>query len=488
MENARFIILTSTRGLQSQLMKDFGQHYEDWTDVRGQSNYLCVLEEPNRVPVSEGPCHAGLQCEYRSAGCTYYDAKRKAANARVVVTNYAFWLSENQYGEGIGTFDVMICDEAHNAPDEVASWLSVYVSQWEVQNMLNGYAPDADNWQSWAARGRTNVEQEIDLHKRVTTLHSHGAPFDHKLVGRVRQLRDLARRLARLSLLQDNKSWVFERTRKGWRWDPIWPAPFAERYLYRNTPKVIFVSASIREKTMELMGVKKGEYGFHEYPSTFPKSRRPVYVYRSTPPLRWTHKSPPEVVKAILRLSDRVLDKRHDRKGIIHSVSYDRKNLVLGNSTHRTRYIHHKDSTSAAEAIRLYREHQEPKVLLSPSVTTGLDFPYTECEFQIIPKVPFPDSRSAILRARAKADKEYPMYLAAQETMQATGRGMRAEDDQCETFILDESFFWFVRRYKKFFSRAFLEAIVYVRSIPKALPKLKRSTRVQDDSKPRTRS
>ena len=72
----------------------------------------------------------------------------------------------------------------------------------------------------------------------------------------------------------------------------------------------------------------------------------------------------------------------------------------------------------------------------------GVDFPYSDCEYQIIPKVPFPDLSSPLVRARQERDKTYGAYMAIQSIVQETGRGMRAEDDQCETFILDSNLGW----------------------------------------------
>ena len=56
--------------------------------------------------------------------------------------------------------------------------------------------------------------------------------------------------------------------------------------------------------------------------------------------------------------------------------------------------------------------------------------------------------------------------------VQACGRGMRAEDDQCECFIVDAHFKWFVRKYAKFAPKWFLDAIKTVGIIPDPLLKM----------------
>ena len=45
-----------------------------------------------------------------------------------------------------------------------------------------------------------------------------------------------------------------------------------------------------------------------------------------------------------------------------------------------------------------------------------------------------------------------------QDLVQAVGRGMRSEQDQCETIILDDHVQWFVRQHREFAPQWFLDA------------------------------
>lgn len=107
-------------------------------------------------------------------------------------------------------------------------------------------------------------------------------------------------------------------------------------------------------------------------------------------------------------------------------------------------------------------------------MTTGWDFPYDQCEFQIIGKVMFPDTQGGIAKARAAHDKDYGNYIAAQNMVQASGRGMRAEDDRCETFIIDDNIEWFVSMCRRlgFLPKWWLDSYQTVHGIPPAPPRL----------------
>lgn len=132
--------------------------------------------------------------------------------------------------------------------------------------------------------------------------------------------------------------------------------------------------------------------------------------------------------------------------------------IMMANDSHNTRAV-----------IERFKQAEPPVVLVSPSVTTGFDFMYDACSYQIIMKIPFPDNRPLIMQARTASDKDYGNYIAAQTLVQMCGRGMRAEDDACECLILDDSVRWFMYRYKHFFPKWFIDSFIWARSIPKPL-------------------
>jgi Rad3-related DNA helicase len=76
-------------------------------------------------------------------------------------------------------------------------------------------------------------------------------------------------------------------------------------------------------------------------------------------------------------------------------------------------------------------------VLVSPSYQIGWDFPRTDCEYQILIKVPFPNTQSAVIEARCQ-DTDYRLNYAMQLIVQMRGRGLRDACDRCEFFILDD--------------------------------------------------
>jgi Rad3-related DNA helicase len=126
------------------------------------------------------------------------------------------------------------------------------------------------------------------------------------------------------------------------------------------------------------------------------------------------------------------------------------------------------------EKVKMFKASAPPKILVSPSMTTGWDFPGSECEYQIIGKLAYPDTRSKLVKARMDADDDYAPYVAMQQLIQACGRGVRSLTDRCENFIIDDNIVWFIRRYRKFAPKWFSEAFISRVTAPEPPAKLER--------------
>lgn len=481
---ARTCILTSTKGLQSQLVSDFGD--SGMVDVRGMNSYICNAAESEfgtgpsptssyysggrarQLHCHEGPCRSGLRCSLKDAGCDYYDAVREAKRANLVVTNYAFWMTINRYRKsddeeegGLGKFDLLILDEGHHAPDELSGFLSVELEAMEIESVMQTHLPDAgysmDDWRQWASIWGSKLRNQLD--RLVTVVRGSREAGEKPKFDVLRQIRDLRGVIRKLQAVAGIKGeWVVEVSSNGRsaKFDPVWPAEYAEECLFLNVPRVVIFSATIRPKTASILGIQPKDYEFLEYPSEFPAKSRPVY---HIPTCRMDHRATPEHVQTWLSRIDGIIRKRTDRKGIIHTTSYARRNQIMQNSEYAHLMISH-DPSSARSTIDRFKKMHEPGILVSPSVSTGYDFPGDECRYQIIAKLPFPDSRSTVMKARQQADKEYGAYIMAQDLVQMVGRGTRSMDDWCETFIIDDHWEWVQWKLKSMFPKWFIEACI----------------------------
>lgn len=502
----RTVILTSTKALQSQLLTDFAE--SGLIEIRGLNSYPCNEGKPTGrfgdmrreglradrgLPMmcDEAPCQAGAFCPQRDGGCTYYDAYRRAttSTSRLIVTNYAYWMSINKYGEGLGPFDLLVADEAHNAIDELGGFIGTELRPSEVEGVLPSSAKllpvtaSQKDWIRWAAQWHAEAVKALDIIRAaIKGNEKSGGTGGRLTLASMRKVRDLKRLQRKLSTISSMRGeWIIDHTEDHHRnpitkFDPVWPGEYAEGNLFLGIKKVVMVSATVRPKTALMLGIKKDELDFREYPSVFLKERRPVIYF---PVGHMNYRSAAASRAAMSMGVDQIIARRLDRKAIIQTVSYQRAREVYQGSQYKGMMMMH-DSDNTKEVIERFKASTKPVILVSPVLSTGYDFKYSEAEYQILVKVPFPVTTDKIVKARVVRDPEYKDYITMIALVQMAGRICRAEDDMGETFILDSDFGWWyygtsgsgagVRLSPNWFK----ESVKYQQVLGSPLPKLNR--------------
>ena len=417
------------------------------SDVRGMANYPC-LERPG-LGCDEGPCLAGMKCARFDGGCEYFDAVRSAKRARIVVTNYAYWLKS---GERLGSFDCIIADEAHDVADLLSAHLAIVLGDGEVRGGLAIKWPERDvasEWRQWAKEALRRVDLIAGRTQSWAPVKEHTA------------LKDLRTRFDRLAELPDD--WLRVKDGNAWRFEPLWPAAFAEKALWRGVGKVILASATLTPKTLELLGVPERETDWVNMEHSFPVANRLVYI---VPGVRVDHRMNDDDQWWWVKAIDRVADKwSGEGKGIIHTVSFKRAQYLKEKSGHRAHMILNESATTA-RVVAEFKRRAAPAILVSPSVSTGWDFPADMAQWQVIGKIPFPDSRNGLMAARSKADPEYPMHLTMMTLIQMCGRIVRGPSDCKPTFIVDEQAKWFIPKYRHLAAGWFMEQVRWAKETP----------------------
>jgi ATP-dependent DNA helicase DinG len=453
LDDKRGFILTATNGLLEQ----YGNTFDSLTEIRGMGNYRCIAAKTEferlfknvrgQVTCDNGPCRSGMHCSLKENGCTYFDAVRDVMAAQTGITNYAYWLAMRRYGRGLGHVNRLICDEAHALAEELMAINQVNLPLALVTDGRTRLPRTAKRWREWAAA-------RIDEHTPKGDL-----PHDAKA-----KKQRIVDALTRLSVIDE--TWAWDIRPNSIIFEPTVPRLLMKSLADRATARsLVLLSATITPATLSLLGIPASDVTFMAMKSRFDARRRPVYVVDT---VRVDHKMKDIHFDYWISRMDAIIRNRLDRKGIIHSVSYDRAKLILKRSKHSGIMVAPAGAHELAVAVERFRRMKPPAILLSPSVTTGWDFPYTDCEYQIVAKLPFPDTRSSIMRARIAATEHYREHLTMQVIEQEVGRGMRAEDDQCETFIIDNHARWFIPAAAKIglVSDALLDAIHYVKGVP----------------------
>jgi Rad3-related DNA helicase len=225
-------------------------------------------------------------------------------------------------------------------------------------------------------------------------------------------------------------------TRNGIEFQAIWPGRYAERYLWSGVEKIVLISATLRPKALEILGLKPNDYRFKEWPRIFPAANNPVVW---VPTGRMGRKADDtERMKSVDRFDEVFEEYGWEKKGIVQVPSYKLAEWLRQHSRFG-KFMHINKSGEAVQTAEEFRKAKAPAVLVSPSFTEGWDFADDACEWIVVLKLPYPDQSDPVIVARSDSDREFYDYVTMQTLVQECGRGCRHEADKCIVIITDDA-------------------------------------------------
>ena len=133
---------------------------------------------------------------------------------------------------------------------------------------------------------------------------------------------------------------------------------------------------------------------------------------------------------------EQILEKHSDMKGVIHTHTHDITDRL--NSLLKTdRLLVREPGISNEDILSKHQTTNEPTILMSPSLTYGVDLKDDLARFQIIIKLPYPSLHNK--RIKMLFDKSPGWYenKMLNTLVQACGRATRSAEDWSYTYILD---------------------------------------------------
>jgi Rad3-related DNA helicase len=173
-------------------------------------------------------------------------------------------------------------------------------------------------------------------------------------------------------------------------------------------------------------------------PSAFDLSKSPIY-YINKHKLSYDKKE--ESLPKIIEIIDNILNAREDYKGIIQTGSYEFSKYLFDNISEKNkeRIMLYEDTNDKRNKLEEF-EDSKNKVLIGPSLIEGIDLKDDLCRFIIIMKTPYPSLGDKFVAKKFEVDKNWYMWKTVNSILQGVGRGVRNENDWCETYIIDGTF------------------------------------------------
>lgn len=452
----RGYIIVSTKQLQEQYLADF----PFIKIVKGRNNFECIRDDIiERYTADRAPCvtNSGFYCEYafhspkqsdrlekacyshRSGEkwwssyirCPYYIQKADALNSNIVLFNYPYYILQTNY---VGDFQepyFVFFDEAHSAESQLISFLDVVLTKNRLGNEFPSKQPSS--YIDWLDVIIQILESKLKSLKELKPTRRD----------EVREIAWLENNIPRLRVVlescrMDPDNWLCEYYRDRIVFRPIWVGQYGYR-LYRYGRRIVFMSATLEpDMHARILGINPSDIEVIRLPEVFPREHR---VLRLAPIIPMSHRNREWSMPKMVKFVDSIITKDNllQYKGLIHTNSYSLMKFFKEHSVYR-QYMMVHDTNSRIDVLQRFYDSTPPSILVSPSMTTGIDFHGDRARWSIIVKIPFPDYSDKRTYIRLKQSREWYLFETAMTLVQTLGRGVRSMDDWCINYILDANY------------------------------------------------
>lgn len=493
----RVIYVTRTKQLQDQLLHDF----KNARTIKGRQNFPCLLA-PEKFPEFSADDCPKNSCVTKEL-CPYLTAKREALEADIAVLNESYYLAE---ANGPGQFsqaDFVILDEIDSIESTLMNNISMVISLSSMEEFGVEPPSDWEDWRSWLEWWNKTQSKRVSTAVSAQARVDNQPSFDQWTDVDIRQ----AKRAKRLNNFNDNLASFMTETlqqllvnsgstgrdsipvaeavkitisgketpfviqegkdKKGYinRFElkPVTVRNFAQKRLWRHAERFLGMSGTILSPVVlaRELGVKEEQYDYRQIPSPFAVVNRPIYFW-PVANMRKQNMDNGDALVALLDAVNQLLIRYPNDKMLIHAVSYQVASAIKRDQELKggDRIISH-DSDNRAEQLEAFKRSKKPLVMLSPSFDRGVDLPDDECRCTIVCKVPYLNLGDKQVAARLKAPggDQWYVFKAIQTLMQMSGRGVRTENDHCDTYILDQQFTSLLARTRQYIPKWWMDAV-----------------------------
>lgn len=442
--------LTITKSLQDQYYSTF----RGTGLLKGQSNYECALDETLSVDVAPCIYVQGLKQDCcRNNKCYYYNARNDMLKKKFSTLNYSMFFSLPDH---LKQRSVIVCDEGSELEEQLVGQFScevdipflmktnTTVSSFPVQETPKKVV-------AWLNDLILNLITNIEEHKKEMKKNK-GKPAFFKLSSDYSKLSTLLQNIQLLVYTYYDSEYIIEKEDKKIKFTPLKVDQLSQQiFAYADT--VIIMSATIIDPPnfCKTLGIK--DYKYIEIDTEFEAEKAPILVNTKQ---RLNYGNLNEMLPKLARQVEELLDEHPNEKGIIHTHTQYIANYIRDN-VKSDRLLCREPGVKNEEILDMHERATEPTVLVSPSMTYGVDLKGKLGQFQIILKAPWLPTGDKRVKKMMALDKQWYTNKMLCTFIQACGRIIRSLDDEGITYVLDGSIYHVIKSNTEKLPKYFIE-------------------------------
>jgi ATP-dependent DNA helicase DinG len=422
------IALTITKTLQDQ----YAMLFNDSKVLKGKSNHVCAIDPKFTVDIAPCIFNSDLKHECQVANkCPYYNARNETLISQFGVLNYSMFLSLPDH---VKKRDYLICDEASELEDELVKRFSRELNFKILKKMnisitsipINNYT----KFRSWLENFVGDLSEEVDtLRESLKKKKSNIALADRQ---KLSLFTNLHMSLKSTIDTWDDCEYILEKTNEAITLKPLRVDKLSQ-HIFKFGEKILLMSATIIDHKHFARTLGITDYEYIEVDSTFSPKKAPIFC---TGKVKLNYKNLKTSLPYIAKQIKNLCDQHKDVKGVIHTHTMEITNY-LRNNINDPRFIFRGDGMTNEQILKQHLEDSSPTILVSPSLTYGVDLKDDLARFQILVKAAYMPLGDERIKRLFKEDGQWYVNKMLNNLIQACGRGVRSVDDYCVTYVLD---------------------------------------------------
>lgn len=448
-------ILTPQKTLQRQYEQSFEE--EILASVYGRNNYTC--ESKNTT------CDVGANLKPACEECPASEAREKAMAAPNMVLNYSIALTYFKYLKmKIPPRDVMVFDECHTLESHLVEFSSLNITKntckkYGVRFKRPKTSEDALKWientylpavMEKLSEYRKEIN-EIDTSftnkitkSQIKTIKAYKAGVEH---------RDTINEVLMTPSDFFDKKYVLITDKDYFKFKEVFGKNNFRNLCLPKANRFLFLSSTILDKEgfCNDLGIDSSEAAFISIDSEFNvKNREVVYKPITKMNYGWDKPDRKNESNKMIKVINHICKHHKEDSGIIHTGSFKVAQWIIDNLKTTHEVLNHnpiygaklENQPNRDDVINYYLENASlrPMILISPSITEGMDLKEDLGRFAVIAKVPYPFLGDAWVKRRMQLSKDWYNRQAITGIIQGCGRIVRSKEDWGQVYILDESF------------------------------------------------
>jgi len=445
--NHGLFALTTTKALQDQ----YASLFDDSTIFKGKSNYQCEIDDS--FTVDQAPCtispNQKKSC-WNNCICPYYEMRNEALVDKFTVLNYASFFNLPDH---VKRRQIIVCDEASELEDEIVKNFSAVINykslaylDVKVEKLTSEAQPKV---LGWLLDVQGAVEDVIDSFNERARYEKNKIEL-----AKQRQRKDLCDAIKHTINHWDDAQYIVEKDAEKVIVTPL-KIDRLTHCLFDFAEVVVLMSATIVDRDIFAKNLGITDYKYIELQSTFDPKRSPIVIGDKLP---LSHKLMEKNLPKAIEEAVKIANYHKDEKGIIHTHTF-KITQELQRKLNTRRFLYREEGSTNETIIKEHSLRTDPTVLVSPSLTMGLDLKGDLGKWQIIIKLPYLPLGNKRIKMLAEKDPDWYRMKMFINLIQACGRCTRTKEDESCTYIIDGLASTIISKYENKLPKHFLDRI-----------------------------